>query len=129
MLFRSFEPTFGLVFETAFVKLKSACWALISTEPLSSSVFAVPFPWGESESGWSAFETSAALVVIPEANTFAKKVTEAEPFTAILGMVAVNVPETFVKLAELINCRPAGKTSFTSTFVAVFGPAFETVIV
>ena len=88
------SPTFGLVFETVFVNSKSACWAKIFTAPRSSSALAVPFPCGESESGWSAFETSAVLVVVPAFKTFATNVTEAEAPTAIDGIVPVSVPLT-----------------------------------
>ena len=54
--------------------------------------------------------------------------TDEAPFT-ILATVPVNVPEAFVKVDELTNVKPAGNLSFTSTFVAVLGPEFNTVMV
>ena len=45
------------------------------------------------------------------------------------GVVFISVPDEFVKSTLETNCKPAGKTSRTSTPVAVLGPALFTVIV
>ena len=49
--------------------------------------------------------------------------------TAKFAMAPVNVPEVFMKSLELTNCKPVGRISNTSTFVAVLGPALVTIMV
>ena len=48
---------------------------------------------------------------------------------AILDASPVNTPALSIKVDELIYVNPKGSLSFISTLVAVFGPAFNTVIV
>ena len=71
------------------------------------------------------------MVILPEAVTFALKVSTASPFTAIeriLFEVKMFVPDK-VKSVEFTNVRPVGKISFACTFVATSVPAFLMVMV
>ena len=49
--------------------------------------------------------------------------------TGRLKNCPIKVPEVFMKSELETNCKPTGKISNTSTFVAVLGPAFVTTIV
>ena len=64
-----------------------------------------------------------------DVNTFATNVKVFVPPIGIADVVPINVPAVLTKSLELTNCKPAGNTSFTSTFVAISGPALLTVIV
>ena len=68
-------------------------------------------------------------MINPAAVTVALNLNEVEAPFARLATVPVNVPELLVKVNELTKVKPVGNLSFTSTFVAVFGPEFNTVIV
>ena len=106
------------------------CVELISTlSSSSSSDFVEALPGVESGSFWSDLLTSAKFFIRPIAVTVALNLKDVEVPFARLATIPVNVPEEFISVDELTKVKPTGNLSFTSTFVAVFGPEFNTVIV
>ena len=72
--------------------------------------------------------------IAPACVTFATNVTERVTPKGMFAIVPVSVPAVLIKSVPPgvpvdTNCKPVGNTSFTSTFVAVFGPSFVIEIV
>ena len=125
MVYSMVSPTFGVALLTVFVKLKSDCWPPISTPPVSSWPSVVPVFTCESISNWSEAETSALFKICPAWVTVALNFKTCTPPAVIEGILfEISVPVLFTKSAEETKVKPAGKTSFTFTFVAASGPSF-----
>ena len=109
------------------VKLKSAERPNVLTSARSSSALFIPFPTLESGSNWSDLVISAEFKTLPACVIFAvnESVREVPPNND--GIEAVKIPLLFTKSVAFTNSKPSGKISFTSTFVAVEGPALLTV--
>ena len=67
--------------------------------------------------------------IAPACVTFATNVTERVTPKGMFAIVPVSVPAVLIRSVLDTNCKPVGNTSFTSTFVAVFGPSFVIEIV
>ena len=80
-------------------------------------------------SNWSDLLTSALFKIGLEFNTFAMKVNDFVAPTTIVWVVPVSVPKVLIRSDEDTNSKPTGNTSFTSTLVAISGPALVTFIV